>query len=105
MKSSLSHDPHSKGSFPFGLHPASKFAEYPTSVTIPNTVTNIGDGALADCFSLETITVDVHNLMFSSVDDILFNKSTSTLIQCPAGRLGDYTIPEAVESIGSRCVS
>ena len=43
--------------------------------------------------------------MFSSVDGILFNKSTSTLIQCPAGRLGDYTIPEAVESIGSRCVS
>jgi hypothetical protein len=71
-----------------------------TSVTIPNKVTNIGDQAFICCTNLSAITVDVLNPFYSSVEGILFNKSQTTLIQCPGGKTGSYTIPSSVTSIG-----
>ena len=71
-----------------------------TSVTIPNSVTSIGGGAFACCTSLTAITVDALNSVYSSVDGVLFNKSQTTLIQCPGGKAGSYTIPNSVTSIG-----
>jgi hypothetical protein len=32
---------------------------------------------------------------------VLFNKALTTLIQCPGGKTGPYTIPASVTSIGS----
>ena len=40
------------------------------------------------------------NPVYTSVDGVLFNKSQTTLIQCPAGKAGSYTIPNSVTSIG-----
>jgi hypothetical protein len=40
--------------------------------------------------------VDTNNLAYSSVDGVLFNKSQTTLIQCPGGKSGSYTIPNSV---------
>ena len=71
-----------------------------TSVTIANSVTSIGNQAFADCTSLTAITVDTNNPAYSSVDGVLFNKSQTTLIQCPGGKAGSYTIPDSVTSIG-----
>jgi hypothetical protein len=70
-----------------------------TSVTIPNSVTSIGLAAFAACPSLSAITVDALNAVYSSVDGVLFNKSRTLLIQCPAGKAGSYTIPNNVTSI------
>jgi len=70
------------------------------SVTIPNSVTNIGGGAFSDCTSLTAITVDPLNPAYSSVDGVLFNKSQTTIIACPGGKAGDYTIPSSVSTIG-----
>jgi hypothetical protein len=53
------------------------------------------------CYSLSAITVDALNSFYSSVDGVLFNKSTNTLIQCPGGKAGTYTIPNSVTSIGN----
>ena len=79
------------------------------SVTIPNSVTSIGDSAFIYCTSLTAITVDADNSTYSSVDGVLFDKSQTTLIQCPEGKTGNYTIPSGVTSIGqqafSRCTS
>jgi hypothetical protein len=72
-----------------------------TSVTIPNSVTNIGSYAFSPCTSLSAITVDTLNSFYSSVDGVLFNKSTNTLIQCPGGKTGGYTVPNSVTSIES----
>ena len=72
-----------------------------TSVTIPNSVTNIGNFALYYCPSLTAITVDTLNFVFSSVDGVLFNKSTNTLVQYPGGKAGSYTVPNSVASIGN----
>src|ERR1019366_6659139 len=93
-----------------------------TSLTIPNSVTTIGSGAFAyctsltnitigssvtsieyspfgDCTSLLAIMVDALNPAYSSVAGVLFNKSTNTLIQCPRGISGAYTIPNSVTNI------
>src|ERR1035441_6326031 len=71
-----------------------------TSVTIPNSITNIGNLAFYYCVSLTAITVDTNNPAYSSVAGVLFNKSQTTLIECPGGKAGSYTIPHGVASIG-----
>ena len=70
-----------------------------TGVTIPNSVTNIGNFAFGYCFSLTNIMVDPLNSAFSSVDGMLFNHNQTTLVQYPGGNAGDYTIPNSVTSI------
>ncbi|MCU0782576.1 MAG: leucine-rich repeat protein [Verrucomicrobia bacterium] len=76
-----------------------------TGVTIPNSVTNIGYKAFSSCASLSAITVYPLNYFYSSVDGVLFNKSTNALIQCPGGKAGSYTVPNGVTSIGDLAFS
>jgi len=93
------------------------------SITIPDSVTKIGEDALlgctsltnvtigsgitnlvrrlSGCRSLATITVAARNSVYSSVDGVLFNKSQMTLIQCPEGRTGRYSVPDGVAGIGA----
>jgi hypothetical protein len=73
-----------------------------TSITIPSSVTNIeiGGAVFAGCTSLTGITVNTNNSAFSSVAGVLFNKSQTTLIQYPGGKVGSYTIPNSVTTIG-----
>ena len=63
-------------------------------------MSSIGDGAFLACSSLAAIEVDALNPAYSSADGLLFNKSVTTLIQCPAGKVGSYVIPGSVTSIG-----
>ena len=96
----------------------------PTSLTIPDSVTNIGSGVFDECFgltniiigdgvqsigigtfvncySLSAIIVNQTNSFYSSVNGILFNKSQTTLVQSPQGNhAADYTIPNSVTNIG-----
>jgi hypothetical protein len=72
-----------------------------TNVMIGNGVTGIGYLAFSGCASLMAITVDAANLVYSSVDGVLFDKSQTTLIQCPGGAAGNYTVPSSVTSIGT----
>ncbi len=71
-----------------------------TSVTIPDSVTSIGVRAFYVCTSLTSIEVDNKNPNYCSVDGVLFNKDKTTLIQCPGGKAGAYTIPDSVTTIG-----
>ena len=71
-----------------------------TSVTIPASVTNIGELRSLVATSLTAITVDTNNSFYSSVDGVLFDKSQTTLIEYPGGLSGSYTIPGSVTSIG-----
>src|SRR6266487_16533 len=98
-----------------------------TSVTIPNSVTVIGDGAFTHCTSLTSVTiansvtsigyafsgctsltnlsVEAANPAYSSLDGVLFNKAQTTLIIFPPGRGGSYVIPDSVTSFGNRAFS
>jgi hypothetical protein len=71
-----------------------------TSITLPNSGTTIGTAPFDGCSSLTAIVVDVRNPTFSSVDGVLFSKDMKTLIEYPSGKLGSYTIPNSVTTIG-----
>ena len=70
-----------------------------TSVTIPDSIIAIGYGAFTSCSGLTAINVDARNPAYSSVDGVLFNKRQTTLIVCPAGKAGAYTVPAGVTNI------
>jgi hypothetical protein len=72
-----------------------------TSVTIPSSVTNFNNMAFFDCNKLQSINVDALNSYYSSVNGVLFNKSQTTLILCPEGKAGSYTIPNSVTGFGN----
>ena len=63
-------------------------------------MTKIGYNAFGICTSLTTIAVDPLNSAYSSVDGILFNKSQTTLIDYPGGKVGGYMIANGVTSVG-----
>jgi hypothetical protein len=73
-----------------------------TSVTIPDSITNIGNGVFANSGGLTNITVVAGNPDYASTNGVLFNEALTTLIQYPAGLMaGNYVIPGSVTNIGS----
>jgi len=68
-------------------------------VVIPASLTTIVDDAFGSCRGLTEFVVDPGNLNFSTLDGCLFNKNQSALIIYPAGKKGNYTIPNTVTSI------
>jgi hypothetical protein len=71
-----------------------------TSLFIPADVTDT-EVNLNNHTSLTEITVDENNEYFAAVDGVLFDKSLTTLIRYPAGRSGDYVIPDSVTAVDS----
>lgn len=69
------------------------------SVTIPDSVTSIGDNAFRYCTDLSSVSVDSANQSYSSLDGVLFDKSKTVLLLCPAGKTGTFAIPSGVKSI------
>jgi len=71
-----------------------------TSVSIPASVTSISDNAFYSCYALSSISVDANNPVFSSHNNVLFNKDKTTLIKAP-GTIEFYTVPDTVTTIGA----
>jgi hypothetical protein len=71
-----------------------------TNVTIPNSVTSIGDEAFKNCTNLAAINVTSGNTNYSSTDGVLYDKNKTTLLLYPVGKTGvSFTIPNGVTSI------
>ncbi len=91
-----------------------------TSITIPDSVTSIGNEAFSGCnitsiyipdnvayigkapFSgLSEYKVSSSNANYCSIDGVLFDKKTETLVAYPSGKKGSaYYVPDTVISIG-----
>ncbi len=71
------------------------------SITIPDSVTEMGDDPFYDCRNLTEIVVGNNNPIYSSLDGVLFNKDRTTLLQCPGGKGGEYTVPNGVTDIAN----
>ena len=69
-------------------------------IKIPKNLVKIGD-SFAGCDKLTKITVDENNPVYASVDGVLFDKAITTIIAYPAGKKGNYTIPDTVIEINS----
>ncbi len=73
-----------------------------TNVTIGQGVINIGANDFVDCISLNAIIVSPLNSSYTSIAGILFSKDTNTIIQYPSGiTTGSYILPANVINIGA----
>lgn len=70
-------------------------------VALPSSVTNLGNWVFEACVSLESITVEPRNAFYASRDGVLFDKTRTTLIQCPGALAGSYSVPGTVTNIAS----
>ena len=71
-----------------------------TTVTIPSSVAIIGDSAFSSTDLLTSITVAAENQNYSSLDGVLFDKQTTSVITYPKGKLTEaYSIPTSVTRI------
>jgi len=69
------------------------------TVSIPGNVEHIGFSAFSYCGQLTAIDVATANPYYTGIDGVLFDKSKTTLMQCPGGKTGEYVIPNATDSI------
>ena len=72
------------------------------SVTLPEGLTTIGEGAFYYCDGLKAIRVAPANKQYKDIDGVLFTKDGKTLVAYPGGGKTAYTIPAGVTSIGER---
>ncbi len=76
-----------------------------TDINIPNSVTEIVDGAFRRS-GITNINVSSSNPKFTSDNGILFSKNMDTLICYPTGKTNStYTIPNSVTAIGGEAFS
>ena len=69
---------------------------------IPATVVEIGDRAFASCYALNTITVADGNTVYKSIDNVLYNKDVTSLMQYAVGNEATaLVIPSTVTEIGA----
>src|SRR5262249_29897054 len=71
-----------------------------TTVLIPNSVISIRIDSFWGCTNLTAINVGTNNPVYSSVNGVLFDKGQTRLIEYPEGKVGSYSIPNSVTSIG-----
>ena len=71
------------------------------SVTLPDSVMEIGSQAFIACSDLKEFCVSPGNTHFKSIDGSLFTADGKTLIHVPGGRkLTEYIVPDGVTEIG-----
>ena len=71
-----------------------------TTINLPAAVETLGQNALSGCTSMTSITVDESNTSYCSVDGVLFSKDRQCLVQYPAAKGTEYTVPEGTTVIG-----
>ncbi len=71
------------------------------SVSLPDTITYIGENAFSDCSALQSIEVNKSNKYFSTEDGVLYNADKSLLIYYPMGKKStSFIISDSVKNIG-----
>ena len=84
------------------ISPYAFFGSHLTSVTIPTSVTTIGNFAFGNCTSLPSIQVADGQSYFSSDEGgVLYNNDKTTMICYPAGKTTPtpYTLPASVTNV------
>ncbi len=75
------------------------------TVSIPSTVTTIGNNVFTTCLSLQNIMIDKENPNYSSIDGNLYNKDGTVLIQYALGKTNKtFTISATTKTISDYAV-
>lgn len=72
-----------------------------TNITIPKNVTFIASSAFTNCLKILTYSVNTENLKYKSLDGVLYDKNMTVLYAYPSAKVGDFSIPETITSIGN----
>lgn len=70
-----------------------------TEIIIPSGVSKLGAGAFSGCEILQSISVEENNNNFSASNGVLYDKAGTTLLLCPGGKEGSYTLPRRTTKI------
>ena len=74
-----------------------------TSITLPDGLTSIGANPFASCDQLTRINVSPDHPTLATIDGVLFEKPTRTLICYPcAFTAKSYAVPQGIQAIGKR---
>ncbi len=72
-----------------------------TYVKLPSSLGNLASNAFNECDTLLRIDVDDNNPYFCSVDGVVYSKDRTVLKVFPAGKSGDFTIPNGVTTVAN----
>ena len=79
---------------------------YLRNIRIPGSVTNMNNTPFYWCHQLVSVSVDSNSQSYQVIDQVLFNKQCTRLIQyLPAKTNAQYTIPSSVTSLGPHSFS
>lgn len=70
-----------------------------TTIHIPKSVISLGDDIFGECTALESVTVDKENSNYADIDGVLYNKSITELVYCPAAK-PTISFPPTINTIG-----
>lgn len=83
-----------------GMH-AFTHNDFLTSITIPDSITEIHGSAFGNCSCLTGINVSPDNENYAVIGNVLFEKKSKTLFCYPAGLTdNEYVIPDGINRIG-----
>ena len=79
---------------------------YLTEITIPDSVVSIGCNPFDACDSLDSIIISPEHPVLATIDNVLFEKPTKTLISYPNTYPSEsYYIPQGITAIGNYAFS
>lgn len=78
---------------------AFSFCDAVTALYLPSTITYVSGNIFFDCGGLAALHVAAANPSLCSDNGVVFTKDMSTLMVCPSGKSGAYTIPQGVTAI------
>lgn len=76
-----------------------------TKITIPSTCTYVGPQCFITNPSFTEFSVATGNSTYKAVDGVLFTANGKTLVNCPSGKSGNYSIPTTVTTISDYAFS
>ena len=75
------------------------------AITIPGSVATVAPRAFSNCTALSVLQVDSASSYYKSIDNVLLDKASTTIIYCPESKSGAYIIPNGVTAIANNTLS
>jgi len=77
------------------------FCQLQGTLSLPASVTSIGDYAFYNCKYIDNFEVEPSNPRYLSYNGVLLNRNMDSLLICPYAKQGYYAVPEGVKYIGN----